>query len=77
MHSEHHSHIQIWQVLFSFLAIASFVFLLGGNLVGTGRVVAFLFGMNPIPGIWICTLAVWLYTIAGGECLGWPLCWLL
>ena len=53
------------------------MFLLGGNLVGTGRVIAFLFGMNPIPGIWICTLAVWLYTIAGGECLGWPLCWLL
>jgi Na+/proline symporter len=45
------------------------VFLLAGNLVGTGRVIAFLFGMEPIPGIWICCLAVWLYTIAGGECL--------
>ena len=54
---------------FDAVSATGFVFLLAGNLVGTGRVIAFLFGMEPIPGIWICCLAVWLYTIAGGECL--------
>lgn len=54
------------EVLFSILAIVSFLFLLGGNLVGSGRIIAYLFGLDPIPGIWITTFAIWLYTIAGG-----------
>jgi len=54
------------EVLFSFLAIISFLFLLGGNLVGSGRIIAYLFDLDPIPGIWITTFAIWLYTIAGG-----------
>jgi len=54
------------EVLFSILAITSFLFLLGGNLVGAGRIVAYIFNLDEIPGIWITTLAIWLYTIAGG-----------
>lgn len=53
-------------MLFSILAITSFLFLLGGNLVGAGRIVAYIFNLDEIPGIWITTLAIWLYTIAGG-----------
>lgn len=33
------------EVLFSLLAIVSFLFLLGGNLVGSGRIIAYLFGL--------------------------------
>ncbi len=54
------------EILFSFLAIVSFLFLLGGNLVGSGRIIAYLFDLDPVPGIWITTFAIWLYTIAGG-----------
>lgn len=54
------------EVLFSFLGIISFLALLGGNLVGSGRIIAYLFGLDPVPGIWITTFAIWLYTIAGG-----------
>jgi len=54
------------EVLFSFLAIVSFLFLLGGNLVGSGRIIAYLFGLDPVPGIWITTFAIWLYTVSGG-----------
>ena len=54
------------EVLFSFLAILSFCCLLGGNLVGAGRIIAFLFGFDPVPGIWITTFAIWLYTVSGG-----------
>jgi SSS family solute:Na+ symporter len=54
------------EVLFSFLAILSFCCLLGGNLVGAGRIIAFLFGFDPVPGIWLTTFAIWLYTVSGG-----------
>ena len=54
------------EALFSVLAIVSFCCLLGGNLVGSGRIIAFIFGLDPIPGIWITTAAIWLYTVSGG-----------
>jgi len=54
------------EVLFSGLAICSFLFLLGGNLVGSGRIIAYLFGFDEVPGIWVTTFAIWLYTVAGG-----------
>merc|ERR1719456_47648 len=71
------------ECLFSVLAIISFLFLLGGNLVGVGNLLAYLFDFaDPIPGIWICCFAIWLYTVAGGlisvaytdcvqACVGW------
>ena len=32
----------------------------------SGRIIAFIFGLDPIPGIWITTAAIWLYTVSGG-----------
>jgi len=56
------------EMLFSVLSIASFLCLLGGNLVGAGKIVSHLFfnQENEIPGIWIAAGCVWLYTVAGG-----------
>ena len=55
------------EVLFSFLAILSFLMLLGGNLVGVGKMLRYLFGLpNEWAGIAICAFAIWLYTVAGG-----------
>ena len=68
--------------LFSILAIVSFLCLLGGNLVGCGRILSFVFDISVQGGIWISTFAIWLYTVAGGliavaytdvgqACIGW------
>jgi len=56
------------EILFSLLSIASFLCLLGGNLVGAGKIISHLFfnQSNELPGIWICSFAVWLYTVTGG-----------
>ena len=56
------------EILFSLLSIASFLCLLGGNLVGAGKIISHLFfnQENEIPGIWICSFCVWLYTVTGG-----------
>jgi Na+/proline symporter len=54
------------ECIFSVLSITSFNCLLGGNLVGCGRIVGYTFGIDVVTGIWITTLAVWLYTVAGG-----------
>ena len=56
------------ELLFSVLSIASFLCLLGGNLVGAGKIISHLFfnQQNEIPGIWICSFCVWLYTVTGG-----------
>jgi len=56
------------ELLFSVLSIVSFLCLLAGNLVGSGKIVSHLFfkGDDEVPGIWICALCVWLYTVAGG-----------
>ena len=54
------------ECVFSLLGITSFICLLGGNLVGSGRIIGYIFGIDVIAGIWITTAAVWLYTIAGG-----------
>ena len=38
-----------------------------GNLVGAGKILAFLLGVeSPILGIWIATGLIWVYTVAGG-----------
>mmetsp|Transcript_5077 Transcript_5077/g.16580 ORF Transcript_5077/g.16580 Transcript_5077/m.16580 type:complete len:436 (-) Transcript_5077:732-2039(-) len=54
------------ECVFSLLGITSFICLLGGNLVGSGRIIGYIFGIDVIAGIWTTTAAVWLYTIAGG-----------
>ena len=55
------------EILFSILAIISFLCLLGGNLVGAGKILKYLFGFdNHWAGIALSTFAIWLYTIAGG-----------
>ena len=56
------------EILFAFLSIASFLCLLGGNLVGAGKIISHLFfnQSNELPGIWICAFCVWLYTVTGG-----------
>jgi len=70
------------EVLFSVLAIVSFLCLLGGNLVGCGRILSFVFDISIPSGVWIATSAIWLYTVAGGliavaytdvgqACVGW------
>jgi len=55
------------EVMFSIVSITSFLFLLAGNLVGTSSIITFLFGLeNKIAGVWICTVVIWAYTVAGG-----------
>lgn len=54
------------ECIFAVLSITSFCCLLGGNLVGCGRIIGYVFGINVVAGIWITTLAVWVYTVAGG-----------
>lgn len=54
------------EVLVSLVTIVSFIFLLAGNLVGTGKVVSFLFGMDEVLGIAIATFLIWVYSCAGG-----------
>jgi len=56
------------EILFSFLSILSFCCLLGGNLVGAGKIISHIFfdQSNEVPGIWIAALAIWLYTVTGG-----------
>ena len=55
------------EVLASIVTLISFLFLLAGNLVGAGKILGFLVGVDsPIMGIWIATILIWLYTIAGG-----------
>eukprot|EP00747_Dinoflagellata_sp_TGD_P218602 gnl/TRDRNA2_/TRDRNA2_90823_c0_seq1.p1 gnl/TRDRNA2_/TRDRNA2_90823_c0~~gnl/TRDRNA2_/TRDRNA2_90823_c0_seq1.p1 ORF type:complete len:554 (+),score=95.48 gnl/TRDRNA2_/TRDRNA2_90823_c0_seq1:117-1664(+) len=50
----------------SLVSIVSFIFLLAGNLVGCGKIVSFLFGMDEVVGILIATFLIWLYSAAGG-----------
>ena len=54
------------EMAFSIIAIVSFLCLLGGNLVGCGRILAFVFDITISSGVWIATFVIWLYTFAGG-----------
>ena len=72
------------ECLFSCLAIFSFLALLAGNLVGTGKILNFVFQIgDPMFGVWIATLCIWVYTVAGGlvsvaytDCMQAALGWL-
>mmetsp|Transcript_86510 Transcript_86510/g.253219 ORF Transcript_86510/g.253219 Transcript_86510/m.253219 type:complete len:919 (-) Transcript_86510:3-2759(-) len=54
------------EIMVSLVTIVSFIFLLAGNLVGCGKIVSFLFGMDEIIGILLATFIIWLYSAAGG-----------
>jgi Na+/proline symporter len=54
------------EVVVSCVTIVSFIFLLAGNLVGTGKIVSFLFGMDEIIGVALATFLIWIYSAAGG-----------
>lgn len=55
------------EFLASIVTMVSFLFLLAGNLVGAGKILGFLLGVDsPILGIWVAAFLIWLYTIAGG-----------
>lgn len=70
------------EIMCSLVTIVSFIFLLAGNLVGCGKIVSFLFGMDDIVGIVLATFLIWIYSCAGGmfsiaytdviqACIGW------
>jgi len=50
------------EILISLVTMASFLFLLAGNLVGMGSIFSYLFNMNPIAGIWISMIIITIYT---------------
>jgi len=54
------------EVVVSCVTIVSFIFLLSGNLVGTGKIVSFMFGMDEYIGVLIATFLIWVYSAAGG-----------
>ena len=54
------------EVLFAILTICSFTALLAGNLVGSGKIISFVFGLGDHAGVWIASLLIWGYTVAGG-----------
>mgnify|MGYP002019485545 CR=1 FL=1 len=40
--------------------------MLAGNLVGSGKIISFVFGLGDHAGVWIASLLIWGYTVAGG-----------
>merc|ERR1719171_2240441 len=54
------------EVFISLVTIISFIFLLAGNLVGCGKIVSYLFGMDEYVGIMLATILIWAYSAAGG-----------
>uniref|UniRef100_A0A7S0FMD7 Uncharacterized protein n=1 Tax=Pyrodinium bahamense TaxID=73915 RepID=A0A7S0FMD7_9DINO len=54
------------EVLVSLVTLISFIFLLAGNLVGCGKIVSFLFGIDQFIGIMLATIMIWVYSAAGG-----------
>mmetsp|Transcript_151789 Transcript_151789/g.485132 ORF Transcript_151789/g.485132 Transcript_151789/m.485132 type:complete len:924 (-) Transcript_151789:93-2864(-) len=54
------------EVVCSLVTLISFTFLLAGNLVGCGKIVSFLFGMDQYAGIMISTFLIWVYASSGG-----------
>lgn len=57
---------KIVEVLVSCATIVSFIMLLAGNLVGTGVVLSYTWGLSSATGIWVGCLIVWGYTVCGG-----------
>mmetsp|Transcript_71807 Transcript_71807/g.131466 ORF Transcript_71807/g.131466 Transcript_71807/m.131466 type:complete len:897 (-) Transcript_71807:51-2741(-) len=54
------------EVLASLCTIVSFLFLLAGNLVGCGKILAFLLDVDSAVGIILSTILIWAYSCAGG-----------
>lgn len=54
------------KVLVSISSSVSFLFLLAGNLVGTGLILSNLLGVSQTAGVIISTVVIWMYTASGG-----------
>jgi Na+/proline symporter len=54
------------EIMISSCSILSFIMLLAGNLVGAGRVLAYVWSVPESMGIWLSAAFVWLYTYCGG-----------
>lgn len=57
---------KVVEVLMSLTTIASFLFLLAGNLVGMGKILSYLWDISESGSVWMCALIVWAYTVSGG-----------
>jgi solute:Na+ symporter, SSS family len=57
---------KVVEVMVSCVSLASFMFLLAGNLVGQGFISAYCWGVSPTVGIWVAAAIVWGYTVTGG-----------
>ncbi len=54
------------EVLISLSTITSFLMLLGGNLVGMGAILSYLWGMDESGAVWLSAFIIWAYTFTGG-----------
>ena len=54
------------EVLISLCTITSFLMLLGGNLVGMGAILSYLWGMDEAGAVWLSAFIIWSYSFTGG-----------
>ena len=57
---------KVVEVMVGLVSITSFLMLLAGNLVGMGRICAYVWGINETVAIWVSAVIVWTYTVTGG-----------
>lgn len=57
---------RVVEVLVSFTTIVSFLFLLGGNFLGLGSLINYLWGIDRGSAIWLASGIIWAYTVSGG-----------
>ena len=57
---------KVVEVMVGLVSITSFLMLLAGNLVGMGRISAYVWGINETVAIWVSAIIVWTYTVTGG-----------
>lgn len=57
---------KVVEILASLCSVVSFLCLLAGNLVGMGEILAYTINISQEGAIWLSTVLVTLYTVAGG-----------
>ena len=57
---------KVVEVMVGLVSITSFLMLLAGNLVGMGRISAYVWDINETVAIWVSAIIVWTYTVTGG-----------
>lgn len=57
---------KVVETLVSLTCITSFLFLLAGNFLGMGNIVAYVWTIDVEAGIWVTAAIVWVYTVSGG-----------